>query len=318
MIAQHKIVWLLFHNPIDLFIRSANYFKEEIEKVTDGRIQVEVYTTEEYAEKFCNGNIINPLELIRAGDVHMSQLQIEVMANWHATDFHALNLPFLFKDYAHCDRVLEGEIGHKMLVGLEDRTPVRGLAFTFSGGYRLIAAEKPINSADDLKDLTLVTRTNPVFVDTAKAFGCKTIPLNVRDLSDVAAEIRSGNAIQTTLPRYQAESDPDVHKYVTNTKHSMYLTSIVIGKGLWHSLSPEDQAAIQQTANRAAKMEKDWTLEDALKIKEDVAEQRKLGIQSYQEFSEVEADKLKAMCKPVYEKYNEMFSPGLLASIING
>ena len=36
-----KIVWLLFHEPVDLFLRTAQAFSEKILDLTEGRIKVE-------------------------------------------------------------------------------------------------------------------------------------------------------------------------------------------------------------------------------------------------------------------------------------
>ena len=310
-----KITWLLFHEPIELFLRTAESFSKEIKRLTNNRIQIDVYTKEQYAKEFKSGSIRDPISLINSGNVQMTQLQVGYLAKWSAVDFHALDMPFIFRDYAHCDRVLEGDIGEGLLNDLKTHTPVHGLAFTFSGGYRLIAAEKPINVAEDLVGLTMVTAANPVFVDTIEAFGCKVVAINNRD--DIDGKLRGdfGNAIQTTLPRYRNEANPAVHKYVTNTKHSMFLTTIVISNEFWNSLTDEDRVAMKKAALHSAKLERQWTLEDANKIATSKEEQIQLGIESYQEFPESEVIKLREAAKPTHEKYKSIFSDGLLDRI---
>ena len=101
------------------------------------------------------------------------------------------------------------------------------------------------------------------------------------------------------------------------TKHSMFLTSIVIAKEFWNSLSDQDKIYMKQAAMHSAKLERQWTLEDAQKIADDVSEQRKIGIQSYKEFAPEEMNKLKEVTKPVYEKYRFVFSDGLVDKIKN-
>jgi predicted nucleotidyltransferase len=53
--AERTITWLLYHEPIDLFLRTANAFSKEIAQLTQGRLKVDVYTIKEYADKFKNG-----------------------------------------------------------------------------------------------------------------------------------------------------------------------------------------------------------------------------------------------------------------------
>ena len=52
MSQKHTIRWVLYHEPVDLFQRTAEAFGQEITRLTDGRINVEVYTVAEFAEKY--------------------------------------------------------------------------------------------------------------------------------------------------------------------------------------------------------------------------------------------------------------------------
>jgi TRAP-type C4-dicarboxylate transport system substrate-binding protein len=307
-----KITWLLYHEPVDLFLRTANAFAKEIAELTNNRIEIEIYTVSEYSQKFKNGAKIDPVKLIESGEVQMSQLQVNRLAFWHTPDFFALDLPFLFRDHDHASKVLDGEIGQSMLAGLAKKSPVRGLAFTYSGGYRVVAADKEIRTVEDLKDLKIMTRLNPVEADTAEAFGCISTVAVPEDVKYIES-----NAVQTTLPRYEAEANSQVHKYVVNTKHSMYLTSIIVSKEFWNGLSLDDQTAMQTAALNSARLERIWSVEDADKISSTVEEQKRLGIQSFSELSDLEIKKLKMLTNKVYEKYSPFFTEGLITSIIN-
>ena len=310
-----KVIWLLYHEPVDLFLRTANAFSKEIKERTNGRVDIEIYTLSEYADKFHNGVAIDPTALIASGEVQMSQTQVAYLGLWGAEDFYALELPFLFSTHEHATRVLEGEIGAELLNSLPATTPVRGLAFTYSGGFRAMASRTPITSADSFKGLEMSVRSNPIFTDTARAFGCETTPA-VEHEWDHNQVIRSNtDIIQTTLPRYVEECDPAVHGYVTNTEHSMYLTSIVIGEKFWNTLSIADQLAFRESAMNVARLERTWTVDDSVKIESDLSEQQRIGIRSINRLPAEEIAKLKEAVEPLYTKYSEIFTPGLVESI---
>ena len=95
----------------------------------------------------------------------------------------------------------------------------------------------------------------------------------------------------------------------------MYLTSIVISSQFWSSLSTEDQESMKKVAMQCAALERQWTLEDAEAIATDPAQQEKLGINSYKEFADEEVEKLTQMVQPLYHKYEDIFTSGLLGSI---
>ena len=101
--------------------------------------------------KFDKDAGLEPLVWMQSGNAEMTQIHVSHLGLWNAPDFFALELPFLFDSHEHCARVLEGTVGENLLSDLEKNTPVKGLAFTYSGGYRLIAADKEIKTAEDLK-----------------------------------------------------------------------------------------------------------------------------------------------------------------------
>jgi TRAP-type transport system periplasmic protein len=310
------IRWVLYHEPIHLFIRTAKVFSEEIQKLTDGRINVEVYTMAEYSEKFKDSVKYEPLALIQSGEIEMTQMQTSIIAVWNSSDFFALEMPYLFRDHDHATRVLDGEIGRGLLDSLQDKTPVHGLAFTYSGGYRVLATDREVLTTEDLDGLKVITSANPVMVETAKSFGCEPMPYMIRDFAGKAEVLANeGHSIETTLPRYEYEANPNIQKYIADTQHSMYLTSILISKEFWNSLDVEDQAHVRAAAASAAVQEREWSVKEAEEYATNTARHEELGV-TYKKFSEEELDKMKKVVVPLYDKYSQLFTPGLIDGII--
>ena len=314
----HTVRWVLYHEPLELFIRTAEAFAKEIAILTDGRINIEIYTLPEYAAKFTNGTEFDPMTLMENNDIEMTQVQVGQLGQWNATDMFALELPFLFSSHEHATRVLEGEIGQSLLSGLTETTPTTGLAFTYSGGYRCIASDRLVKTVEDLKNLEIITYLNPVMVDTATAFGCIPVPIHNGTLEEADRAIKmTTSAVETTLPRYEKEANPELHKYVANTKHSMYLTSIIVNTEFWNTLSDEDQAAMRQAALITSRLEREWSVNDANEISDSVEKQKSLGI-NFSEFDVEATAELKALSQPIIDKYKEFFTPGLVDGIIRG
>lgn len=315
---KRKIRWLLYHTPVELFIRTAEAFSEKITELTNGNIEIEIIPLEDYDQHVATqGEQFSPIALMQSGDIEMSQIHTSRIGTWNTPDFFALELPFLFSDHNHATRVLDGEIGMGMLGRLSQTTPMRGLAFTYSGGYRVIASDKIINNVEDLAGLNVAVFSVPILHDIVKSFGCEPMVVSNRENSQEERAKRHLASLQTTLPRYQVEADAEVQKYVTNTQHSMYLTSIVISANFWDTLSIEEQAAMTEASQYSSKLERAWSIADADKIANDADEQKRLKIQNYQEFPQVEKDKMKAMSQKIYTKYTPMFSTGLVQGILD-
>jgi TRAP-type C4-dicarboxylate transport system substrate-binding protein len=254
---------------------------------------------------------------MESGLLEMSQLHITELAQWHSPDFYALELPFIFRDHDHVAKVLEGPIGKKMLDDLKDSSPATGLAFTYSGGFRCIASDSEITNLDDLKDQVYAIATNPVTIDTIEAIGAIPKTFTIKDfvLKAGRAEGYEANVLETTIPRYLAMyKDQTDKRFMTNTKHSIFLTSIIISNTFWASLDEDTQAKFQEACLYASRLERQWSVEDSenFAAKTDKAE---IGV-VYREVTEKETTELKKLTQPVVDKYKNFFTPDLVDGII--
>jgi len=315
-----KIRWLLEHEPVELFLRTAQEFDKRIRALTNNEVQIEIYKKEEYIEKFgVSKETTDALLLIHTNDIQMTQTQIVRVGQWYCPDFFALEMPYLFDSHDHATRVLDGEIGQRLLGSIEQNANAKGLAFTYSGGYRVLASSKEIKSAEDLQGLSCVTDYSAVRIDTAKAFGLTVIPYKDPSLQGELAQEKiemyeASQTRETTLPRYEAEAYHAGHRYIGVTNHSMFLTTILINKDFYASLTTEQQAAIDQVSMEVAKLEREWSIADAVELANNTEKHAEMGI-TYTEFSEPEVAKLKEATAPLYDKYRAIFSPLLIDNI---
>ena len=298
---KKKLTWLLFHEPAELFIRTAEHFGEEINKLTGDKYEIEILKLDEYNNKYNNGKPTDPMAELRAGRVQMSQLYTNSLAQMDATDFFALALPFLFKDHDHCTRVLEGEIGDELRSHVHDKLNVRSLSFTYSGGYKCMASDKPVVTVEDFASMTAKYVRSPVFAETFKALG-------------MGSKDSDANTTQTTLPRYHVEASAS-QKHVINTNHSMYLTTILMNDEMWQGMSVDEQMNFKEAAKICARAERIKSVADADEIKNDVSKQAERGIESIGDLSEAESEKLRAKLAPVTDKFAKFFGNDLVDRI---
>src|SRR4029453_13411375 len=78
------------------------------------------------------------------------------------------NLPFMFRDNAHMEKVVDGPIGEEMLKKLTDHPTANliGLCWMNAGPRNVYNSKKPIQELGDLKGLKIRMMGNPVFVET--------------------------------------------------------------------------------------------------------------------------------------------------------
>lgn len=319
-----KITWLIAHEPVNLFLRTAEAFKEKIAELTDGKFEVEIYTLSEYEAQFAPDSKkirdeslyckADSMSLLDSNDIQMSQMHITEIARWHSPEFLALEMPFIFQDHDHAARVLEGPIGRKMLDELAEKSPARGMEFTYSGGFRCVASNVPINNLDDMKNIEWATSHNPVAIDIVEAIGAIPKSFNLIEFVGRKADGLDSAALETTIPRYLAQFQNTVKSYLLNTKHNLFLTSIIIGNKFWDTLSESEKIHFNQACIYASRLERKWSVEEseAFAAKKDHSD---IGV-TYVELSAEDTKKFKQAVAPLYDKYREFFYPGLIDGII--
>lgn len=307
-----KVRWVLAHEPIELFIRAAKVFAAEVEAKAPGKLDIEVMTMSEYSEKYNDGVIVTKHELVDlldSGKIEMSQTYTITLGQVNK-DFYALDLPFLFKDHDHAGRVFEGEVGKQLLDSLQDSKNIKGLAFTYSGGFRIIPGNEPVAKIEDLRGMKVRTSHSPVAIDTFKAVGAEVVPMELEELTTglEKADVTIG---ESTYPRVYALGQDKVSKVINHTEHSLFLTSILVGSGFWGTLDAETQEVVAAAALVAAKHERDLSVADVQLVQERCEAD---GIKVVK-MSKAEQDRFAEATQGVYAKYADYFTAGLVDSI---
>jgi len=304
------IRWVIAHEPIDLFLRAANRFSKQVKEQTNGAIDIEVLSLTDYAKKYNNGKKVTKhdlLQLMEDGTVEMSQMYTTWLGHYNK-DMFVLDLPFLFRDHEHADRVLEGEIGEYLLEGLEQSSAVRGLAFTYSGGFRIVPSQQEYATVDAFKGAKIRTAKSPVAVDTFLAVGAT--PIDTVELEEMNEAARAGiiDAGESTFVRVIPLEQDKSFAYVNDTAHSLFLTSIIVANGFWDTLDLATQEIMKDAALNAARIERRESVVDVASVKETLGDR-------VVEMSADETAKFKTATEVVYTKYTDYFSNDLINKI---
>jgi len=319
MTEPRNIRWLIAHQPQELFVRTAKAFSEELNKLCPGELNVEILTYPEYSQKY---HAIDKLELLSEKDVsideaiqafwkalfdseiEMSQIQVGQVGELYS-DFKAIDLPFIFDDHDHVKEVLEGSIGKELCSTLGKKSQVTGLAFTYSGGYRVIGSNEPITTVQDLEGLRIVVQDPLTLGTTIESMGGQAISMapNLWNKYD-ALGTDQADAIETTYLRFNG-------KHILKTNHSMFMTTIVISNKFWDSLTENQQQAFQTAAQIAARREREWSIEDAESFERNATAN---GV-TITEISKEDSEALKKKSQLTYFKTKGYFSPNLVTNI---
>jgi TRAP-type C4-dicarboxylate transport system substrate-binding protein len=154
------------------------------------------------------------------------------------------------------------------------------------------------------------TNRNPVAQETMRVLGAD---IFVCETEDTRAHIIEGDCDggETVYSRIYPLGQNEVSKSVLDTKHSLFLTTMIMRDDFWTTLSPEVKAVIKDAAIKAGRREREVTIQDG-----DVARQQLIadGINIVDLTTEERAD-WKEKTQSVYEKFEPTFTPGLIDRI---
>jgi tripartite ATP-independent transporter DctP family solute receptor len=307
-----NIRWVLAHEPYDLFLRAAEKFSSEVAEKTCGEIQIEVMGLTDYVEKYNDGQALDRYkirELVDSGTIEMSQMYTTTLGLVDQ-DMFVLDMPFIFRDHEHAARVLDGAIGQELMDSLAEKSNIKGLAFTYSGGFRAIIGNKVIESVDDVAGMRVRVAHCPVAEDTMRALGAEPVVIQIENLRDALGN-REVEAGESTYPRIYSMKQNETATVINHTEHSLFLTTIIMNKDLWNKLTIEQQKIFQDAALAAAHIERAESLEDIQITRERAV---KDGIKVV-DLDKSTRHQFKEATVTVYEKYHDYFSRDLINRI---
>ena len=94
-------------------VEAVKWMGEELEKRTDGRLSVEIYPSMQL------GGEKEMIEQAQVGALAMARISVGPMGPL-VPELNVFNLPFLFRDAAHMEAVIDGPIGDELLQKLTD------------------------------------------------------------------------------------------------------------------------------------------------------------------------------------------------------
>lgn len=316
----YKMKWLLAHDPVDLFVEAANYFAVEVGKRTNGKVDVTILTTKTLNPKDYNVKHVfhkkfkvwNPDQVIKAimsGEIEMTQTYTTSLGRYH-NQLWVLDVPYLFRDHDHATKVLDGAIGKRLMAGLEKHN-MKGLAFTYSGGFRILPTTgREIRKMEDFKGIKVGTSSSPVAQAVFDKLGGIAIPMPLVKGREMT---RKGmlEGIETTYPRLYSMNQHEVSKVMNDTKHSLFLTSIVVNQDFFNSLPAKYQKVVREVAREAAALERKISIDDGIATKKRA---KKDGFKVV-ELSKNEQQRIKNAIKPVLKRFDKAFDSALMAEI---
>jgi len=277
-------------------------FAREVEARTNGRYKIQTF----YAGAL--GAERESVEGVQLGTLDLTLTSTGPLPNF-VPEVAILDIPFLFRDYAHARAVLDGPIGQELLQKFPPKGMV-GLAWAENGFRHMTNSKRPVNLPDDLKGLKMRTMENPIHIEAYKQFGILPTPMA---FTEVFTALQQGtvDGQENPLSVITAAKLDQVQKNLTLTGHVYSPAIILMNKGQWDKLSSSDKQAFLDAAKEAVKANRTRIDDDERKA---VADLRAKGMVIVEN---VDKAKFQAALAPAYADYAKRFGQDNIDRIRN-
>jgi TRAP-type transport system periplasmic protein len=221
----------------------AAVFCDEIQTKTSGR-----YTCQHFPSSALGGER-EMTEGLQIGTIDAANLTTGPLGNF-VPEVRILDLPFLFRDYDHARKTLDGAIGNELLGKFTSKGLV-ALAWTENGFRHMTNNKRAITRPTDTVGLKMRTMENKVHIEGYKAFGIQPTPMA---FPEVFGALQQGtvDGQENPIPVILASKFAQVQKHLSLTGHVYSPAVLMLSPRLWAKVSDADKQVFQEAARKAA------------------------------------------------------------------
>ena len=270
---------------------------KKLSAATNGRLSVAMYPAMQL------GGEKEAIEQAQVGAIAFARVSVGALGPV-VDDLNVFNLPYVFRNTEHAQKVMDGAIGKELLDKVTSSGKgIVGLCWMDAGARSFYDTKKPIKSMADLKGLKVRVMGNPMFVDMANSMGANGVAMGY---DQVFTSLQTGviDGAENNPPSFVFDNHYQVAKYYTIDEHLIVPEMLVMSKKIYDSLSKDDQALIMKYA-REAQMEerKLWEIYE----KQAMDKAKASGVQILK-MSDSDKKQMQDAVKPVWDKYGPKYA----------
>ncbi|MFH1134779.1 MAG: DctP family TRAP transporter solute-binding subunit [Pseudomonadota bacterium] len=227
----------------------ATKFAELVLEKTNGRINVKPY----FSSTLLKGAQLHSPQMVAKGIIDCA-FESTINSSTVIPEMNLFSLPFFINNFEKLDKIENGAAGQALFASLE-KIGLKGLAWGENGFRQLTNSKGPASRPEDIKGLRVRVVGSPIFVDIFRELGADPVNMN---WGDAVTAFQQGvvdgqeNPVGVLIPIQIFQ----YHKYAFFWNYVVDPLIFYWNKAQWDAFPPEIQAAIQESANQAARFQK--------------------------------------------------------------
>lgn len=225
---------------------AADKFKELVAQRSGGDVTVKVYHSQ---------SIGNETEILQQIQMNTIQMGIITVGPFDTFDpiVRVINYPFLFKDNAQADTILDGPLGQEILTSLES-SGFKGLCFSENGFRNLTNNKRPVHGPEDVAGLKIRVMSSALHKTIWQTLGANPTPMPWPIYTELEQGVIDGQ--ENPLWVMEVYKFYEIQKYMTLTRHVYSAHIDVASLTWWNSLPPETRTLLHEAMADAARYQR--------------------------------------------------------------
>ncbi|WP_461209150.1 TRAP transporter substrate-binding protein [Desulfocurvus sp. DL9XJH121] len=230
----------------------AEKFRELVAKRSGGELAVKIFHSGSL------GSETDILQQVQMGAVDMAIITLGPLDTF-VPEVKVVSFPFLFKNHAQADAVLDGPVGREVLDSLE-RAGFKGLCFSENGFRNLTNSKRPVRTAADVRGLKIRVMQSALHRELWKTLGANPTPMPWPIYTELQQGAIDGQenplSILWTYKLYE------VQKHLTLTGHVYSAHVDLAGLSWWKALPQARRELLATAMHDAALHQRAWNREN--------------------------------------------------------
>jgi tripartite ATP-independent transporter DctP family solute receptor len=218
------------------------FMAEKLKEKSGGAMRVDIYPSGQL------GNERELIELLQIGSLAMTKVSTAPLEAF-VPEMQIFGVPYLFRDNEHRWKVLNSEIGKRLLLGSEDYF-LRGMCYYDAGCRSFYTKDKPILKPDDLNGMKIRVMKSLTSFKMVQSLGGSPTPIPWGELY-TALQQGVVDGAENNPPSFYLSKHYEVCKYYSLDEHTSVPDILLMSTVVWNSLSPQQQQWLQEAVNES-------------------------------------------------------------------
>lgn len=282
------ISWAHGSSPEDRLGKASAKFKENLEKASGGRIEVNHYPANQL------GSEREVMEGVQLGTIDCGVISSAVVAGF-SKSVNVTNMPYQLTDRHKAWKIYDGEFGKKLGEGTEKEAGWKFLGWAENSLRMFSNTKHPIKTPADMVGLKIRTQENDVHMKLVNDLGASATPIAFGELY-TALQQGTVDGQENGIALTYSMGFSEIVKYMTLLPHIYDPYIVAISKDSWNKMDPELQKIFMDCVKQFIKDERELNEQNDKEFLE--AMKKKNGLQTYTPTPE-EAQKFKDAVKDI-------------------